>query len=139
MTINDSTYSVWESHTDAISHVDFWDNGIICIKLKPHVNIEIEDIKAQRLFLSQKFDGINKHLVLVETSIHSSISKEGREFAAKPETHPVTKAVAVLVNSLADRIIINFIINFSGKQNTKMKMFDNKQKAIAWLLSFNRY
>jgi hypothetical protein len=139
MMIHDSTYSVFESHTDAISHIDFWDNGIICIKLKPHVNIEIDDIKAQRLFLSQKFNGINKHLILVETSIQSSISKEAREFAAKLEINPVTKATAIITNSLADRIIINFIIKFSIKKNTKMKMFDSKQKAIAWLLSFNQY
>lgn len=139
MKIGDSTYSVFESHTDAISHMDFWDNGIICIKLKPHVNIELEDIKEQRLFLYGRYNGINKHLILVETNIHSTISKEAREFAAKPETHPVTKAVAVLVNSLANRIIINFIIKFSRKQTTKMKMFDSKQKAIDWLLSFKQY
>ena len=138
MAIGTFTYSVLESHIDAISYMDFLDNGIICIKLKPHVNIEIEDIKAQRLFLSQKYNGTNKHLILVETSIHSSITKEAREFAAKAEINSVTKATAIISNSLADRIIINFIIRFSRKQTMQMKMFDNKQKAIDWLLSFNK-
>jgi hypothetical protein len=102
------------------------------------LNIEIDDIKTQRLFLSANSRAIQKHLILVETSIDSTISKAAREFAAEPEINSVTKAVAIMVKSLANRIIINFIIKFSRKQTTQMKMFDNKQKAIDWLLSFKK-
>ena len=48
----------------------------------------------------------------------------------------MTKAMAVIVKSLAHRIIINFIIKFTNHQPMKMKMFDDKQKAINWLLTF---
>jgi hypothetical protein len=138
MAIGTFTYSVRESFEDRISYIEFWDNGITCINLKPHVNIEIDDIKTQRLFLSANSRAIQKHLILVETSIDSTISKAAREFAAEPEINSVTKAVAIMVKSLANRIIINFIIKFSRKQTTQMKMFDNKQKAIDWLLSFKK-
>jgi hypothetical protein len=136
MTIDTNIYSVVETISDRASIIEFWDNDIICIKLKDNVQIELEDSKKQYLFLKSKFDGINKHLILVETGLDRSISKEAREFASKPESNEMTRATAVIVKSLAHRIIINFIIKFTHQQKMKMKMFDDKQKAIDWLLTF---
>ena len=136
ITIDTSTYSVIESHLDRISCIEFWDIDIVCIKLKEDVHIELEDIKEQRYFLSNKYDGYNKHLILVETNTNGSISKEAREFSAKPEINSTTKATAIISNSLADRILINFIVKFTKNYSVKMKIFDNKQKAIEWLLTF---
>ena len=136
MTIDTNIYSVVETISDRASIIEFWDNDIICIKLKDNVQIELEDSKKQYLFLKSKFDGINKHLILVETGLDTSISKETREFASKPESNEMTRATAVIVKSLAHRIIINFIIKFTHQQKMKMKMFDDKQKAIDWLLTF---
>jgi hypothetical protein len=48
----------------------------------------------------------------------------------------MTKATAVIVKSLAHRILINFIIKLTHQQTMKMRLFDDKQKAIDWLLSF---
>jgi hypothetical protein len=140
VTIDSSTYSVIETNSDRISNVEFWDNDIICIKLKDNEQVELEDAKKQYLFLKSKFDGINRHLVLVEPSVNTTISKEAREFSAKPESNAMTAATAVIVKSLAHRILINFIIKFTHQQTMKMKMFDDKQKAIDWLLTFkNKY
>ena len=130
MTIDTNTYSVVETISDRASIIEFWDNDIICIKLKDNIQIELEDSKKQYLFLKSKYDGINKHLILVETGLDTSISKEAREFASKPESNEMTRATAVIVKSLAHRIIINFIIKFTHQQNMKMKMFDDKQKPL---------
>lgn len=136
MTIDTSTYHVLESHTDKISTIQFWDNGIIFIKLKDNLQVEVEDSMKQHAFLKSKFDGINKHIILVESGLYTSISKEAREFSTKPEVNEMTRATAVIVKSLAHRIIINFIINLTNQQKMKMRMFEDKQKAINWLLSF---
>ncbi len=138
MTLDAVKYSIIESYTDRASNIEFWDNDIILIKLKDNIQIEFEDSKKQHLFLKSKFDGINKHIILVEPGNDTSISKEAREFATKPESNEMTMATAVIVKSLAHRIIINFIINFTHQQTMKMKMFDDKQKAIDWLLSFKK-
>ena len=138
MTLDTVKYSVIESYTDRASNVEFWDNDIIFIKLKDNLQIELQDSQKQYLFLKSKYDGINKHIILVEPGNDTSISKEAREFATKPESNEMTLATAVIVKSLAHRIIINFIINFTHQQTMKMKMFDNKQKAIDWLLSFKK-
>ncbi|MES2514430.1 MAG: hypothetical protein V4580_09805 [Bacteroidota bacterium] len=131
----EKTYSVIEFHRDNISATEVWDNGIIYFKLEDNIHIEYEDSKNQFEFLKSKYDGINKRLVLVETGSYTSISSEAREFSTRPEVHIYTKASAVIVKSLAHRIIMNFIINFTKQQPVKMRMFDNKQKAINWLLS----
>ncbi|MBC7694036.1 MAG: hypothetical protein H7141_01175 [Burkholderiales bacterium] len=136
MIYDTSTYSVVETYVDNASLVELWDNNIIHIKLKDNIQIELEDSKKQHLFLKSKFDGVNKHLILVETGTYTTISKEAREFSTQPATNDITRATAVIVKSLAHRIIINFIINLTNQQSMKMRMFEDRQKAINWLLDF---
>lgn len=138
MTLDTSTYSVIESYTDRVSEVEFWSNEIVYYKLKDNITIELEDSKKQFLFLKSKFDGINKHIILVEPGLDTNISKEAREFSSRPDSNEMTAATAVIVKSLGHRILINFIINITQQQTMKMKMFDDKQKAINWLLSFKK-
>ena len=54
MTIDTNTYSVVETISDRASIIEFWDNNIICIKLKDNIQIELEDSKKQYLFLKSK-------------------------------------------------------------------------------------
>lgn len=130
------SYSIIETISDRASTLEFWDNGIIYIILKDDIQIELEDSTKQYLFLKSKYDGINKHLILVESGLDTTISKEAREFSSKPQSNEMTKATAVIVKSLAHRILINFIIKLTHQQTMKMKLFDDKQKAIDWLLTF---
>jgi hypothetical protein len=136
LTLDAVKYNIIESVEDRASTIEFWDNDIIFIKLKDNIQVELEDAQNQYHFLKSKYNHINKHLVLVETGNDTSISKEAREFSEKPESNEMTKAMAVIVKSLAHRLIINFIIKFTHHQSMKMKMFDEKQKAIDWLLTF---
>jgi hypothetical protein len=136
LTVDVTIHRVLESHADGISTIQFWDNGIIYIKLKDNIQIELKDSMKQVAFFKSKYDGINKHLVLVESGTYTSISKEAREFSTQLDSYEMTAATAVIVKSLAHRILINFIINFSNQLKMKMRMFEDKQKAIHWLLTF---
>jgi len=131
-------YKVIEIINDRICTIEFWDNGIIFYRLEDHVTVELEDSMRQFEYLKSKFDGVNKMCVLVESGRYTDVSKEAREFSSRPETNSMTLASAVIVKSLAHRIIINFLINFTRQQNMKMRMFDDKEKAIEWLLSLKR-
>lgn len=137
MTIN-KTYNVLESYRQRISTIEFWDNEIIYVKLDDNEEVRLHDSKAQFEFLKSKFDGINRLRVLVEPGRYTEISKEAREFSSLPESNQMTLGSAVIVKSLAHRIIINFIINFTRQSSMKMKMFDNKEKAVEWLLSLKQ-
>lgn len=131
------THSVLESHRDRTSTIEFWDNGIIFVKIDDKSEVELSDSKAQYDFLRSKFDGKNKHRVLVDPGKFTSLTKEAREFSQRPETNEMTLATAVVIRSLAQRIVINFMISVMHQQTMKMKMFDSKEKAIEWLLSRN--
>ena len=131
-------YLIVDSRRDRISSIEIWDNGIVFIRIDDNSEVSLQDSKDQQAFLKAKYDGRNKHFVLVEPGRYTSISKEAREFSTLPESNNMIMAGAVIVKSIAHRIIINFIINFIRQQNMKMRMFDKKEKAIEWLLSFNK-
>ena len=131
-------YLILESYRHRASTIEFWDNGIIFIKIDDNSETTLEYSKNQYSFLKSKYNGVNKLKVLVEPGRFSTISKEAREFSTIPKHNEMTVASAVIVQSLAHRIVINFIIGFINKQTMKMRMFDNKEKAIEWLLSFDQ-
>ena len=131
-------YSILESHRGRNSVIEYWDNGIIFIKLDENAEITLNDAKFHLEFLKSKFDGKNKVRVLTEPGRYSSATKEAREFSTMPETNKMTLGSAVIVKSLAHRIVINFIISFARQQNVHMRMFENKDKAIEWLLALEQ-
>ena len=90
MTLDALKYSVIESYTDSVSEIEFWSNGIVYYKLKDNTTIELEDSKQQFLFLKSRFNGVNKHTVLVEPGFDTGLSKEAREFSSKPESNEMT-------------------------------------------------
>lgn len=130
-------YLVVDFHRDRVAKIELWDNGIVFIKIDDNAEVSLIDSKKQYEFLKSKYDGKNKLKVLVVPGRYTNISKEAREFSTIPENNEMTVASAVVVRSLAHRIIINFIISINRQQTMKMRMFDNKEKAIDWLLSFD--
>ncbi|MBA3679700.1 MAG: hypothetical protein H0W73_00705 [Bacteroidetes bacterium] len=128
-------YIILESHRSRASITEFWDNGIIFIKLDDNSEVTLTDAKEHHAFLKAKFDGKNKLRVLTESGRYTTIAKEAREFSTLPETNKMTLGSAVIIKSLAHRILINFIISFARQQNMHMRMFENKDNAVEWLLA----
>jgi len=128
-------YKVLDSFKHGISHIERWDNGIIYFKTDDYSETLLEDSVFQHEYLKSKYNGKDKLKILVEPGKFSTITKEAREFSTKPETNKMTMASAVVASSLAQRLLINFIVNLTQKQSMKMKIFENKQKALEWLLS----
>lgn len=130
-----NSYKVVDSHSEKNAKFEYWNNGITYFKLRDNVELTLEDSEAQYNYLKSKYDGVNKFRILVDTGIDTNLSKEAREFSTIPEKNEMTLATAVIVKSIAHRILINFIIKFIHQQTMKMKMFDDKEKAIEWLLT----
>jgi hypothetical protein len=128
-------YQITETIRLRMATVEFWDNGIINYRLDDNVEVGLSDSKEQYEVLRSRYDGKTKFKILVEPGRYTSISKEAREFSTLPESNAMTAATAVVVQSLAHRLVINFVITFIQKQSMKMRMFDSKEKAIEWLLS----
>jgi hypothetical protein len=126
---------VLSSHRDRISTIEFWSNGVVFMSFDDNKVVELEDSIRQYELLKSHYDGIHKLKVLVEPGANTSLSKEAREFSGRPEHNEMTAGTAVIVKSLAQRLIVNFLINFIRKQKMKMRMFENREEAIDWLLA----
>ncbi len=129
---------VIESIRHRIATIEVESNKIIHIYIDDNCEVELSDSKAQYEFLKANFDGIHKLRVYVEPGRYTSITKEARAFSARPQSNAMTLGTAVLVQTLAHRIIINFLIHILRQQNMKMRMFDKREKAIEWLLSLEQ-
>jgi hypothetical protein len=124
--------SIKESIRDRVSTVEFLENGIVIFKLEDHVTISIEDAILHTQYLSERFEG-EKFRILVEPGKYTDITKEAREFSARPENNIYTRASAVIIKSIAQRLIMNFIVSFTRNQAVKIRMFDTSEKALEWL------
>jgi hypothetical protein len=128
-------YSILETQQVELFTIEFWDNGIVHVTVPGDTIVDAKHIKAQYEFLKSRYDQKNKFIILVESGHDSTLTKEAREFSSLPETNAMTFATAVVVKSLAERLIINFIINITSRQAMKIRLFDNKENAAKWLLS----
>ena len=63
------------------------------------------------------------------------VGKETRALAAKEITGKYIVAEAIVVNSTALKLLVNFYIAFN-KPKRPTRMFDSEDKAVAWLKTF---
>ncbi len=128
-------YTILETHIVEMFTIHLLDNGIVLIQVAGDASVDVKHLRAQRAFLKSRFDGKNKFSILVESGYDSTLTKEAREYSSLPETNPMILATAVVVKSLAERIILNFIVNITSRQVMKIRLFDHKEEAMNWLLS----
>lgn len=128
-------YTILETHNIAVFTISVLDNGIFHIHVAGDTVVEAKHLKAQYEFFRSRYDGKNKFCILVESGHDSTLTKEAREYTSQPETNAMTLATGVVVKSLAERIIINFIINITNRQAMKIRLFEHKENAMKWLLS----
>jgi hypothetical protein len=104
----------------------------IVIKPKSHITLQdsIEIFQNMMKFSSGKKD----MLVVTIAGEESTNDHEVREFANSDECSKYTKGEAVVVHSVAHKLLINFALKFY-KPKRAMKMFTNEDEAIEWLHS----
>ncbi|MES2131038.1 MAG: hypothetical protein V4506_01745 [Bacteroidota bacterium] len=131
-------YAILETHVRTVFTINVWDNGIMYVQVPGDTVVELKHVKGQYEFFKERYDQKNKFLILVESGHDSTLTKEAREFSSLPETNAMTGATAVVVKSLAERLIINFIINITNRLAMKIRLFDSREKAVKWLLSLEK-
>lgn len=111
--------------------ISLMDRGIIFFKMKENAVIELKEAKEIYNITIALSQG-KKYSSLVDARAVVSLSKEAREWSSKPELHTNLIAQAILVNSLANRLIANFIIRFN-RSKSPMRVFSKEEKALEWL------
>src|SRR3989338_4796867 len=116
------------------SVITLYDNRIVKIRFKNMVDFVLDDAIIANQTMFDVADG-NPFLSLVDTlDVRGQISNDAmNHFAKDPLTKGVRIAEAIVVDSLHNRILANFYLKFV-KSHNHVKVFNNMDKAIAWLL-----
>jgi hypothetical protein len=118
-----------ENKTASITALD---HSIILYQLKEGSVIELEDSIAM-YEETKRISGGKKYASLVDARATTTLTKEAREWSAKPEIQKNLIAQAIVVTSLANRLVGNFIITFH-KPKAPTKLFSSMEKAKEWLI-----
>lgn len=118
------------------SEIVFFEGNFVWIKIKDEVEIQYEDSEEQFQLFKKHHSPGNRYLVLIEPGRYTSISKEAREVGMRKEANEMSTAIAVIIHSLAQRLIINFQSKFVSKAKTQMRAFDSKDEGLMWLKNF---
>ena len=98
-------------------------------------NLEIDGEKIMKAKdLLGEMVGKKRVRIFVTTQDFSNMTPEGRKMAATKEANEYTIAVAVLIDSLAKKLLFNFFITMN-KHILPIKGFTNKEEGIEWLKS----
>lgn len=73
---------------------------------------------------------------LFEFEPHVDLASEVRDWAANPQGNKNTYADALVINSLPHKLLANFYMRFN-KPVKPTKIFNQREKALKWLLSQN--
>jgi hypothetical protein len=107
------------------------EDGILFIQLLENSEIDLTESKAMHQ-VSIEITQHRKFVALIDARSHVVVTKESREWGSSPEAQKNMIAQAVLVDSLAAKLIGNFIIQFH-KPIAKTKLFSDEVTALAWL------
>lgn len=120
----------------SVGTVSFYTNQIYCIILKNDILIGIREIEEIATATKEITGGVVPFLNLIIAGERTNISTDAFSFDVFKNlniTQPII-AEAVVMQNIATRIVLNFYFKVN-KRNYPLKMFENKEKAIAWLLS----
>lgn len=117
-----------ETQTASIS---FLDKNILLIKMKEGAEIDVEEATENFEAVLKLAEG-RKYAVLVDACVPVQVTPDARMYGANIERQRDLIAQAIVVNTLANRLIGNFIINFN-KPFAPTKLFSDNETALVWL------
>ncbi len=107
------------------------EDSIILFIMKGDTIIELQDAK-EIYSITMRITAGRKYASLVDAREHVFLSKEAREWSTQTELHQNLIAQAIVVSSLANRLIANFIVRFNRSQSP-MRVFSKVETARIWL------
>jgi hypothetical protein len=109
------------------------EKNIMLVVMKEDAVVDMVDAK-ENYDVCMELTAGNRYAVLVDGRAYATITSEAREFSSNPENYTRVIAQAIVVTSLASRIIANFLIQFSKQNKTvEMKLFNDYSLALNWL------
>ncbi|MFI5203152.1 MAG: hypothetical protein ACHQF2_01555 [Flavobacteriales bacterium] len=105
--------------------------GIMRFEIIDMAEIDIKEVDAMHAF-SMEFTQGRQYATLFVAGPMLNISKEAREHGTNSKFHKGLVCQAIIINSLAHRILGNFIVRFN-RGITETRLFSTEAEAIKWL------
>ncbi len=117
--------------------VTLLEDGIVENYIRSGMLIEAEDLVLLKK-ISSEIAGNKPYVLLIVTGELATYTKEARELSASKAFIDKAVAKAVLIESIAQKIIGNFYLKVS-KPYLQTRLFSDREKAIDWLKSIMEY
>jgi hypothetical protein len=107
------------------------EDGVLHIEILADTEIDLTESKAMQQKSLEITKG-KKFVALIDARATTLVTKESREWGSTAEAQVNMLAQAIIINSLASRLIGNFIIKFH-KPIAKTRLFPEEESALFWL------
>ena len=109
------------------------DKSVLLVTMKEDAEVDlaaaIENYEA-----AMRLTNGSRYVSLVDARKYTTITDEGRKYALQDKMYTHVIAQAVVITSLATRLLANFLMQFTKKNKVvEMKLFNNYDVAFNWL------
>ncbi|HWY37083.1 MAG TPA: hypothetical protein VNY73_00895 [Bacteroidia bacterium] len=112
------------------------ENGIFWVTILPGVKIDKEDI-ADNMLVTRNIIGNTPSLRIFDSRNNWEMTAEAEMYYKNEDTPEKTIARAVLVSSVADKMIKSFLTKLY-KPSVPLNFFTNGNEAVKWLMGFKK-
>lgn len=113
--------------------VGIWDDGIVHVFYKEHTELDVK-LQLEMLDVYIELCGNKFHPFIFEADEYVTVTKEARDNALSLEEKSPVGLSAVIVKSLAHKLIADFYMKFN-KPRRPYKVFKDFNEGINWLKS----
>ena len=121
---------VIEAKTATISFIN---NNTLLVVMKENGEVDLDAAK-ENYEIAMRLSKGRRYITLVDARTYVTITDEAKKYAQQPYMYTNVIAQAVVITSLATRLLANFIIRFTQKhKDVDMRIFNDYEAAQKWL------
>jgi hypothetical protein len=134
LTIEKNNITIIQQLNFKILAVALRSDGLILVTVKANEEITVDNVIE--VVESVKILGEGKKMpLLIVVDKYTVPSVEARLYIATAASNPFATAEAYVVQSLSQKLVGNFYLNFN-KPKRPTKIFNSEEKAVEWLKGF---
>ncbi len=109
------------------------EKNILLVVMKEDAVVDVPEVE-ENYTTGMRLTGENRYAALVDGRKYATLTNEAKEYSAQPKMSVKLIAQAIVVTSLASRLLANFLIKFL-KQNkyVQIQLFTDYDAALNWL------
>jgi hypothetical protein len=115
----------------SIAEISYLAEGILVTRLIEGSEITLDN-SVENFQKAMTLTGGKRYAAFTDARATVTISKEAMAFGSSEEANKMLIAQAILISSLANRLMGNFMIKFH-KPKSPTKLFSDEEEAMSWL------